>query len=119
MEPQSKTHFILTLNFFTLQDIIVETVGMYAHVVNIMVLILIPMVIIHINGHAFSLSKCFHLGSFILIVRCCRVILISIFSSNSGRYVRLFPLFDSFYETVELRSGEHVVSQRPEGHWLA
>ncbi|XP_037038924.1 diacylglycerol O-acyltransferase 1 isoform X2 [Bradysia coprophila] len=36
-------------------DIVVETVGMYAHVVNIMVLILIPMVIIHINGHAFSL----------------------------------------------------------------
>lgn len=38
------------------QDIVVENVGMYAHVVNIMVLILIPMVIIHINGHAFSLS---------------------------------------------------------------
>lgn len=38
-------------------DIIKESAGMFAHVVNIMVLVLIPMVIIHVNGNAFSLSK--------------------------------------------------------------
>lgn len=30
---------------------------MFAHIVNIIVLVLIPMVIIHVNGNAFSLSK--------------------------------------------------------------
>lgn len=35
---------------------------MFAHIVNIMVLVLIPMVIIHVNGNNFSLSK-FRLSS--------------------------------------------------------
>lgn len=38
-------------------EIITEGVGMFVHVVNIMVLILIPVVIIHVRGNAFSLSK--------------------------------------------------------------
>lgn len=38
-------------------DIIREGAGMFAHVLNIMVLVLIPMVIIHVNGNAFSLSE--------------------------------------------------------------
>lgn len=38
-------------------DIIREGGGMFAHVLNIMVLVLIPMVIIHVNGNAFSLSE--------------------------------------------------------------
>lgn len=41
------------------QDIIPEHFGMTSHVVNIVVLIFIPMVIIHIKGHAFSLSELF------------------------------------------------------------
>lgn len=36
-------------------DAISESFGMFAHVVNIVVLVLIPMVVIHIKGHAFSL----------------------------------------------------------------
>lgn len=39
------------------QEIIQESAGMFAHVVNVIVLVLIPMVIIHVNGTAFSLSK--------------------------------------------------------------
>lgn len=54
---QSIIFFSFLSTSTSFQDIVVENVGMYAHVVNIMVLILIPMVIIHINGHAFSLSK--------------------------------------------------------------
>lgn len=38
-------------------EIIKEYAGMCAHVVNLVVLVLIPMVIIHINGEAFSLSE--------------------------------------------------------------
>lgn len=38
-------------------DIIKEGPGMFAHVLNIIVLVLIPMVIIHVNGDGFSLSK--------------------------------------------------------------
>lgn len=38
-------------------DIIREGAGMFAHVLNIIVLVLIPMVIIHVNGNAFSLSE--------------------------------------------------------------
>lgn len=30
---------------------------MFAHIVNIIVLVLIPMVVIHIKGRAFSLGK--------------------------------------------------------------
>lgn len=40
-------------------EIIPESAGMFAHTVNIIVLVLIPMVVIHIRGHAFSLSKFF------------------------------------------------------------
>lgn len=36
---------------------IIESAGMIAHVVNIIVLILIPMVLIHYKGHQFSLCK--------------------------------------------------------------
>lgn len=39
-------------------EIITESLGMFIHVTNIIVLILIPMVIIHVRGHVFSLSKC-------------------------------------------------------------
>lgn len=38
-------------------DIIRERSGMFAHVLNIMVLVLIPMIIIHVNENAFSLSE--------------------------------------------------------------
>lgn len=38
-------------------NIIREGAGMFAHIVNIIVLVLIPMVIIHVNGNAFSLSE--------------------------------------------------------------
>lgn len=38
-------------------NIIREGAGMFAHIVNIIVLVLIPMVIIHVNGNDFSLSK--------------------------------------------------------------
>lgn len=38
-------------------EIITESLGMFIHVTNIIVLILIPMVIIHVRGHVFSLSK--------------------------------------------------------------
>lgn len=38
-------------------EIIMENAGMFVHVVNIIVLVLIPMVVIHVKGHAFSLSK--------------------------------------------------------------
>lgn len=38
-------------------EIITEALGMFIHVTNIIVLILIPMVIIHVRGHVFSLSK--------------------------------------------------------------
>lgn len=36
-------------------DIIVESAGMAAHIINIIVLIIIPMVVIHVKGNAFSL----------------------------------------------------------------
>lgn len=39
------------------EEVVKETAGMCAHVVNIIVLVLLPMVIIHINGDAFNLSK--------------------------------------------------------------
>lgn len=39
------------------QQIIREGAGMFAHIINIMVLVLIPMVIIHVKGNDFSLSK--------------------------------------------------------------
>lgn len=39
-------------------EIITESLGMFIHVTNIIVLILIPMVIIHVRGHVFSLSEC-------------------------------------------------------------
>lgn len=32
-----------------------ENAGMAAHIINIIVLVLIPMVVIHVKGHAFSL----------------------------------------------------------------
>lgn len=38
-------------------EIITESLGMFIHVTNIIVLILIPMVIIHVRGHVFSLSE--------------------------------------------------------------
>lgn len=38
-------------------EIVKESVGMTVHIVNIIILILIPMVVIHVRGHAFSLSK--------------------------------------------------------------
>lgn len=38
-----------------LQEIVVENAGMFAHVINILVLVLIPMVVIHVKGHVFSL----------------------------------------------------------------
>lgn len=38
-------------------DIIREGAGMFAHVLNIIALVLIPMVIIHVNGNEFSLSE--------------------------------------------------------------
>lgn len=45
-------------------NIIQEGAGMFAHIVNIIVLVLIPMVIIHVNGNDFSLigamAVCFH-----------------------------------------------------------
>lgn len=43
--------------FIPLQNIIHEGAGMLAHVINIIVLVLIPMVIIHVNGASFSLCK--------------------------------------------------------------
>lgn len=39
------------------QEMIIESAGMIAHVVNIIVLVLIPMVLIHYKGHQFSLCK--------------------------------------------------------------
>lgn len=39
------------------QEIIRESPGMLAHVANILVLVLIPMVIIHVNGNSFGLSE--------------------------------------------------------------
>lgn len=38
-------------------EIIQESLGMFIHVTNIIVLILIPMVIIHVRGQVFSLSE--------------------------------------------------------------
>lgn len=38
-------------------EIIAESLGMFIHVTNIIVLVLIPMVIIHVRGEVFSLSK--------------------------------------------------------------
>lgn len=76
---------------------------MYAHVVNIMVLILIPMVIIHINGHAFSLSKSTYIRIVVADDSYLETLLIS------GRNVCLFSVFDTFHEIMELRSSEHVV----------
>lgn len=40
-------------------NIIRESAGMFVHTVNIIVLVLIPMVIIHVNGNSFSLSEYF------------------------------------------------------------
>lgn len=39
------------------KNIIREGAGMFVHIINIMVLVLIPMVIIHVNGNAFSLGN--------------------------------------------------------------
>lgn len=89
-----------------------ENIGMYAHVVNIMVLILIPMVIIHINGHAFSLSMLiviYHLMA-VAVIHVCNSLI-------SGRYVCLFPVFYPFYEIVELCPSEQLVSKWPEREW--
>lgn len=38
-------------------EVIMESAGMVVHVVNILVLVLIPMVVIHVKGQAFSLGK--------------------------------------------------------------
>lgn len=38
-------------------NIIREGAGMFVHIINVIVLVLIPMVIIHVNGDSFSLSK--------------------------------------------------------------
>lgn len=38
-------------------EILSETVGMCVHIINIIVLVLIPMVVIHVRGNSFSLSK--------------------------------------------------------------
>ena len=46
------------------EEVVKESAGMCAHVVNIIVLVLLPMVIIHVNGDAFNLSK------FVYIFQC-------------------------------------------------
>jgi diacylglycerol O-acyltransferase 1 len=38
-------------------DIIAETSGRFAHVFNLIVLIMIPIVVIHVKGASFSLSE--------------------------------------------------------------
>lgn len=38
-------------------DIIPEGAGMAVHIINIIVLVLIPMVVIHVKGQFFSLGK--------------------------------------------------------------
>lgn len=43
-------------------EIITESLGMFIHVTNIIVLILIPMVIIHVRGHVFSLSELWYIN---------------------------------------------------------
>lgn len=46
-------------------EIITEGFGMFIHVINIVVLVLIPMVIIHVRGQIFSLSECIKIRSFL------------------------------------------------------
>lgn len=47
------THLLFGISTTTL-----ENVGMVVHVINIIVVVLIPMVFIHVRGHTFSLGKC-------------------------------------------------------------
>lgn len=51
--------FCLLLEKGLAVEIVAENIGIIVHAINLIVLVLIPMVIIHIKGHAFSLSKLF------------------------------------------------------------
>jgi hypothetical protein len=42
-----------------LQEIVAETAGRFAHVTNLVVLVMIPIIMIHLKGESFSLSKIF------------------------------------------------------------
>lgn len=49
--------FVKITDFIYFQEIIPHGPGMSIHIINLIVLVLIPMVAIHIKGAAFSLSK--------------------------------------------------------------
>lgn len=99
-----------------LQDAISESFGMFAHVVNIVVLVLIPMVVIHIKGHAFSLSE---LIEILGIDFQCRqhnqpyqlnsiedtICLLILMIFSSGCFGCMFPVLGPFYESLELCAG--------------
>jgi hypothetical protein len=107
-------------------DIIVESAGMSAHIVNIVVLVLIPMVVIHIQGHAFSLSKCItnkktnrNLQHSCFIACVVHLDLDTpdhhqVLFVHSWRYVGVFCVFHTFHENMELCAREPVVSSGPQ-----
>lgn len=87
-----------------LKEIVAETAGRFAHVFNLVVLVMIPIVVIHFRGSSFGLSEkenfsyCFD----------CPKILFSFFFSWFD--VSLLSLLNSLHEVVELRSREPLVS---------
>lgn len=93
---------------YSSQNVIQEGAGMLVHVINIIVLVLIPMVIIHVNGASFSLSENFRFS------HCLPHSHHSTFTF-SRRKCCLFPLFNIVHETLELHSSEFVVPKRFEG----
>lgn len=54
---QIKVNYFLI--FLSLQEIISEGLGMFIQVTNIIVVVVLPVIIIHLKGHLFSLSKFF------------------------------------------------------------
>lgn len=93
-------------------DIIREGAGMFAHVLNIMVLVLIPMVIIHVNGNAFSLSELSERRTTITGNELTKLYYLFIFHFMfifSRCNDRLLPLFGPIYEALELYTSKYVV----------
>lgn len=99
----NKRFFKLQVNFL-FQEIIAENAGRFAHVFNLIVLVMIPIVVIHLRGSMFSLSELF-LGK-----ATDNFLKFNNYFLYSRIYVCVLPLLNTLYETLVLRSSQPLVS---------
>lgn len=86
---------------------------MFVHVVNIIVLVMIPMVVIHVNGESFSLGM--YEKNFRNLYEYCYYYVLRLFS---WCHDRVFLVLNHFHEALELHTSEHVVPNgATEGEW--